>query len=340
MWAEATVTVRFLILYNDILPFLRWLYTRHEGLEARPYAKQLRTRHESLYFRADFYSTNLRALGHEAWEVYSDNAAMQEAWARENGLPSGESAPPGPSTRRALQYTAPLFKANERQVAVSQAPPRLYEILAAQIEQLKPDVVLNQDLYLNPRFFAAMKSHTRLLVGQHWSMPLADRDDYRCYDVILSSFAPTLEYFRRRGIPAELLRLGFEPRVLAALPPVERTLHVSFVGNVFDAGIHHHRVTFLEQLCRLLPDMGLWGYAVRTLAADSAIRRCYRGLAWGREMYGVLSRSRITINHHGIQLPFANNMRLYEATGMGSLLITDWKDNLPRSVSADSASAR
>ena len=50
--------------------------------------------------------------------------------------------------------------------------------------------------------------------------------------------------------------------------------------------------------------------------------------AWGREMYGILNRSRITLNHHGDVPSHANNLRLYEATGMGSLLITDWKSDL------------
>jgi spore maturation protein CgeB len=45
-------------------------------------------------------------------------------------------------------------------------------------------------------------------------------------------------------------------------------------------------------------------------------------------MFQILSESKITLNHHGDVAPYANNMRLFEATGMGTLLITDWKLNL------------
>ena len=46
-------------------------------------------------------------------------------------------------------------------------------------------------------------------------------------------------------------------------------------------------------------------------------------------MYKILSRSLITLNRHiNVSENYANNMRLYEATGMGSLLLTDYKDNL------------
>ena len=46
-------------------------------------------------------------------------------------------------------------------------------------------------------------------------------------------------------------------------------------------------------------------------------------------MFDILRRSRISLNHHiGISGPYANNMRLYETTGVGALLLTDWKENL------------
>jgi spore maturation protein CgeB len=42
-----------------------------------------------------------------------------------------------------------------------------------------------------------------------------------------------------------------------------------------------------------------------------------------------MARSRITVNRHiGVARNNANNMRLYESTGMGALLLTERKDNL------------
>jgi spore maturation protein CgeB len=61
----------------------------------------------------------------------------------------------------------------------------------------------------------------------------------------------------------------------------------------------------------------------------SPIWRRYRGSAWGSDMYGVLGRSKITVNEHiDLAEDCANNMRLFEATGMGTLLVTDWKPNI------------
>jgi spore maturation protein CgeB len=36
----------------------------------------------------------------------------------------------------------------------------------------------------------------------------------------------------------------------------------------------------------------------------------------------------LTLNHHGAIPPYANNLRLFEATGVGTLLVTDWKAKL------------
>ena len=47
-------------------------------------------------------------------------------------------------------------------------------------------------------------------------------------------------------------------------------------------------------------------------------------------MYNLLYNSRISLNRHiDVAENYANNMRLFESTGVGAMLITDYKDNLP-----------
>ena len=47
-------------------------------------------------------------------------------------------------------------------------------------------------------------------------------------------------------------------------------------------------------------------------------------------MYVALARSRLTLNRHiDIADGYANNLRLYEATGMGACLVTEKRRNLP-----------
>lgn len=55
----------------------------------------------------------------------------------------------------------------------------------------------------------------------------------------------------------------------------------------------------------------------------------YKGEAWGNQMFEILNRSKISLNRHGkIAGDFAVNMRMYESTGMGALLLTENKKYL------------
>ena len=76
-------------------------------------------------------------------------------------------------------------------------------------------------------------------------------------------------------------------------------------------------------------DLKMWGNLPRSLPASSPLRRCFQGEVWGTDMYQVLRRSRVTLNSHiDLVAQEAGNMRLFEATGAGTFLLTDFKDNL------------
>lgn len=50
---------------------------------------------------------------------------------------------------------------------------------------------------------------------------------------------------------------------------------------------------------------------------------------FGLEMFQVIRDSKIVLNVHADSSPkYASNMRLYETTGVGSCLLTDWKENI------------
>lgn len=309
--------MRFLILNTDYPDFLRWLYAQHPGLEKQPYEEQMRVRNESLFGVADFYSSNLRKLGHEAWDIHANNEFMQRAWGKEHRVAVSED----------YEWRFRLRRGMVPWVSRVRSRKWFYEVLAAQIKHYKPDVLLNQAMDgISSQFLKEMKPYVRLLVGQIAS-PLPEGENYDCYDLVISSLNNFVEYFRKQGIPSELNRLGFEPRVLDMLDSgSEKPIPVSFVGGLSPA--HKERVKLLEYLCQRF-DIQIWGKGIKSSPNTSPIVQCYKGQAWGRDIYQILRNSKITLNHHGKWSgPYANNMRLYEATGVGTMLITDWKANL------------
>ncbi len=59
------------------------------------------------------------------------------------------------------------------------------------------------------------------------------------------------------------------------------------------------------------------------------ILKRYNGEAWGLNMYNILKRSLITFNiHEGLLNGNVGNMRMFEATGVGTMILNDEGKNL------------
>jgi hypothetical protein len=333
--------MKFLIINTDYPDFLHWLYAQQPGLADRSYKEQFDVRSESLFGVADFYSANLIQLGHEAAELHANNEWIQRAWAREHRVMVHEQATAVRKGARLLRQAPAVAASAPVRWLKSCARPLLrrhmeqddswfYKILSAQIKHYAPDVILNQDMAgVHATFLAEMKPHYRLLIGQHAATRLTMDASFQCYDLMISSFPPTVEFFRRQGFSSALNRLGFDPLILTRFLPAQRKFDVALVGSFSD--VHSSRVAFLNELYARLdrPEtIKVWAPTIDHLPVASPIRRHYMGPAWGRQMYEILSVSKMTLNHHGDVLPYANNMRLFESTGIGTLLITDWKENL------------
>jgi hypothetical protein len=331
--------MRVLVLNADYPRFLAWLYRRDPHLASAPYVVQMAARNASLFGVANFYSKNFSALGHISTEIHVNNPWMQTAWAREHGVntkaPSTITQPThGPRLSWLRRVTAPLKPALRplaRKVGlIPQLDDQSQKILLAQIEEFKPDLVLNQDLfYVDARLACRIAQIGRpILIGQLGVAP-PRAEDWRAYDMIVSQLGSVVKFYRDRGVRSEMIHLAFEPAILDALgEAAPQTIDVSFVGSVTSA--HQRRVALLEAVARHY-DLKLYGNGVQELPRSSPLHNCYQGEVWGADMYRVLRASRVTLNAH-LDAPFddAGNMRLFESTGVGSFLLTDAARHLDR----------
>jgi spore maturation protein CgeB len=174
-------------------------------------------------------------------------------------------------------------------------------------------------------FLSVVKGRSKI-VGQNAAL-LPVNESYAAYDLLISSLPNYVEIFRKAGKQAALNRLAFEPSILDKLgPDPVRDIPLSFMGSL--SADHSERIDFLEYVAANAP-LRVWGSGIEGVSRKSPLHACYQGEAWGRDMYNVLRRSKITLNKHiDIAAGMANNMRLYEATGMGALLLTDAQKNL------------
>lgn len=329
--------MRVLILNGDYPRFLKWLYGRNIDLTTASYADQMIARNASLFGVADFYSNGFRALGDEAAEIHVNNVWLQSAWAREHGLAFDVSLESAESRKdrlpgwlqRAVAPFKPMLRPLARTVGLS---PRLSEqlqrVLFAQIEEFKPDLILNQDVfYVTTGMIERIRGMgVSTIVGQVGIEP-SRGERWDLYDLMLSQLPRVVRAFRAAGVTAEVSHLAFDPVILDRLPPtVAQDVDVSFVGSVSED--HRERIALLEFIANRF-HLKLWGNIPSSLPSSSPLWRCFQGEVWGIEMYQVLKRSRITLNSHiDIAGDEAGNMRLFEATGVGTFLLTDYKRNL------------
>lgn len=303
--------MKFLIVDTYYPAFLKSVYASVQGLETRPYAVQWRTLMDRCFGTADYYSENLAALGHEATEVIANCRPLQEQWAREHDL--------------ALKYTVTSRPYHRLRVPWIQKN-WIYPVLRAQIRAFRPDVIHFQDpARTDTAFLHEIRADVRLITGQIAS-PVPPGTDFSPFDLMLSSLPHFVARFAENGIPSHYFQLGFEPKVLARLQPKQTQYPLVFVGGL--SGAHSSRTQLLEEIARC-HDISIWGYGLDTVDPKSPLHGCHRGQAWALDMFSILQGAKIALNHHiDIAENNANNMRLYEATGVGTLLLTDYKENL------------
>lgn len=294
--------------------FLMSHYEAHAELSRENYATQKNALLEQLFGTSDFYSRHLRAMGHEAEDLIVNSIPLQKTWAHENSTKYSELALRLPQRFSRLPLLGNIL------------PPGLMEIAIEQVKKMSPDILYCQDLwFFSPEKLKQLRRYVRLIVGQIAS-PLPPDAYLKGYDLVLTSFPHFVPRLRAMGLGAEYFKIGFDPRVLEKLGDVTKDVDISFVGGISK---HHGKaVPVLEYLAQRT-SIQFFGYGADSLDAGSPIRARHHGEVWGLDMYRALARSRITLNRHiNVAENNANNMRLYEATGVGALLLTDQKDNL------------
>lgn len=296
----------------------------------RTHARLFRAFVDSRLGWSDDWIQGFRAIGHEAEMVVCNSESIQKAWADEHGLSYDE------------EHWA-------------------RQILFGQIKAWKPDLIWIQDLYFvsaDARKAIRNLMPDAALLGWRFA-PTREMAQLRDLDVVVTGADAFADELRRCGVRAEVVPLFFPEAVLNHVGPArERSLRFVFPGSIIQAGgVHALRHQAIVDLLEKTPlevyaaepvpqatspwrakAVRAWPQALKPalpgwLRKGVPLRAIFpdriHGAVFGLEYFRLLANAQVCFNSHGdMAAGFAGNMRLFEATGMGTCLLTDWKPNL------------
>ena len=310
--------MKILIVDTYYDKFLKTFYKKNPALKNSEYNSQLKYLLNSNFGTSDSYSYYFNKNNWKADDLIVNCLFLQKEWAKNKNIKIPELISKIPHKFLKL----PIIGRN-----LGNMNGLLY-IAKEQIKAYKPDILYCQDLSFFPEEILLdikKENNIRLIVGQI-ACPLPPKSFINPYDLILTSFPHFVSRLRNDGKNCDYFKIGFDQRILSKTVQNDRDIDFSFVGGI--SKYHNYASKNIEYLIKNAK-LQIYGYGANKLPLNSTIRRNHKGERWGLDMYNILSRTKVSFNRHiDVAENYANNMRLYEATGMGSLLLTDRKDNL------------
>ncbi len=282
---------------------------------------------------AHLYALNLNKAGYQAKAVLFNHEVLQKKWASEKGInSSGASLPHLARRSRFLRSLITKFpKVYYSFRGLTDKSTWSWQILLSQIKEFKPDILYIFDLhYFTPKFLKEAKKYAGKIVGETCAPIMMPEKNLRSYDLLFSSLPHYVEKFKNMGIPAGYMPYAFESSTIGRIGDVEKKYDCVFTGVLSQGSDKYPLLEGLAQKIKI----DFWGHIEPPFDKSSAISKNYHGEAWGMGMFKILSESKIAINCHTKKVgkyyesPYANNVRLFETTGNGAMLITDTKEDL------------
>lgn len=327
--------------------YLQDFYSTAPSLALRPYAEQLRALQRDAYGWTGAWGPALAPLGYEVLEIYPYTLPLERAWLREN-LPGFNGALSSVQIAveqaRAFGAEVVLFDHVDRELllALKNAVPSVRHVVgwegsALAKRDLWPDfsIVLSCAPESVERLRAAgvRSDHLHHAFPAHVLLCLqgpAERHDItflgqiaRAADVHLAR-ERLLEALVKAQLPLTIMSPS------ATIDSFEFALaSVRMLAFFLHQGMR--RVGIPARARNALPfaHLGEGGAARPMLPVSRKLMPHLASARFGVAMYQALRDSKVVLNIHADSSPrYASNMRLFETTGAGSCMLTDWRANI------------
>jgi len=333
--------------------YLRDFYAERPQLETQAYSTQHQILIDDCFGSSDFWTQALNKLDYQTTDVIANAEPLQKQWARENDLSFDDNH---------WLYSiaaAQIKKFRPRVLLVADYSTFTAEFLR-NIKRECPSIRLvlgwcgapyddssvfgewNIVLSCIPELVADFRSkgHRSFHVNHAFAPRILDQLDSVSPPSVDFAFVGSILkqsrfHIGRERILSELVRhtdLQIWSEVKHISPKqsgdnfVRRKARRA-MNAATSAGVPEYFFNSLPFVKRVAPEQSFAATAEQEI--DERISRRTRPPVFGIKMFQLLRQSRVVLNTHIDVSPLsASNMRLFEATGVGACLLTDWKENL------------
>lgn len=326
--------------------YLEYYYARYPQVKSWPYEGQLSHLYDDVFALSNFFSKNLRALGVDAHEIVENALPLQDAWKKQNGV-------------RANGYELLIAQLNKfnPDVVLMNAGRTPFEVVNTIREKVKSIRCLigncsspysDKDMkeFASYDFVITCSAGAEIDLRnqgikvyhinhafEHTLLPkVMDDNIHKESDVLISGsigFGENYHNIRRRTI-VSILEQGLDVSLRASIKEISRLRHFARCGAY--AAASSMKKLGLFELAKALPILNKatsWNAMPQRESYPYIIKRKALPPLFGIEMLKAMHKTRVAFNSHiDMAGNYAANMRLFEATGVGTCLVTDWKKNL------------
>jgi len=326
--------------------YLNHFYHRHPGLRNSPYDAQYSALMNDGFGWADFLSTNLRKIGIESQEIIFNAGPLQRAWARERGGRAGGTdllIAQIAAIKPDVVFFEDMSLCSDEQINFLKERVNSIRLVIGYVSSPMAlrlsRAAKSYDLFLccGPAFTAMLKEIGLCAyeLDHAFEPDILRRLDNslqdHSQDVIFSGSLVPRDGFHSERIKVltSLVRAGVDVKIYTDKTPYQPG--VLLLKNALYYLNRIVKATGQNGLgeCPFFIRLNRWDSPVRVPAGLKHLLERAANPFYGMDMYGALAKSGIVLNVHAdVAGDYAVNMRLFEATGAGSCLVTDHKKNI------------
>ena len=333
------------------IKYLRQMRQDQLSSGEQSYAEQHASLMDDACYWADMWSVALRPLGWWMEEIVANAKSLQTQWAAEAGVVFGESTWQLDILRAQVQRFQPEILFLTDYASFPAAFVRSLREVAPSIRRIavwcgapysNPDIFQECDVVLTcvpelQRDFA-VKGHDCRRIDHAFDPRILSRIKSGEADTAVGFIGSIILRYQFHSGRERLLRRLVERLDLAIWsdldhPSWRSLLLLSLKRGGYDAVAFLKRLGVPESIWETIPILNrIAQWNERPFIPGrfpKSLLRVARPAVYGLQMFERLQRTHVSLNTHlDLSIESASNIRLFEATGVGSCLLTDWKRNL------------